>query len=114
MIDFPVTEYSGTKSILISTRTVMGGKNPFMGIAYVVVGGICIVLGALFTVAHLVKPRYVRRSFGSFFDPFCVSLVSCLFFARKLGDHTYLTWNNEQRSTAVATGRDDRFGSHGL
>lgn len=30
-----------------------------MGIAYVVVGGICIVLGALFTVAHLVKPRYV-------------------------------------------------------
>lgn len=37
----------------------MGGKNPFMGIAYVVVGGICIVLGALFTVAHLVKPRYV-------------------------------------------------------
>lgn len=35
----------------------MGGKNPFLGIAYVVVGGICIVLGALFTVAHLIKPR---------------------------------------------------------
>lgn len=85
---FPVTEYSGTKSILISTRTVMGGKNPFMGIAYVVVGGICIMLGALFTIAYLVKPR-------------------------KLGDHTYLTWNNEQ-STAAATGRDDRFGSHGF
>ncbi|KAJ9295333.1 hypothetical protein DTO271G3_6156 [Paecilomyces variotii] len=86
---FPVTEYSGTKSILISTRTVMGGKNPFMGIAYVVVGGICIVLGVLFTVAHLVKPR-------------------------KLGDHTYLTWNNDQHATAVTTGRDDRFGSHAL
>ncbi|KAL1999204.1 hypothetical protein VTN02DRAFT_4891 [Thermoascus thermophilus] len=86
---FPVTEYGGTKSILISTRTVMGGKNPFMGIAYVVVGGICIVLGALFTVAHLVKPR-------------------------KLGDHTYLTWNSEQPSTAIATGRDDRFGSNTL
>ncbi|KAJ9268032.1 ligand-effect modulator 3 family [Paecilomyces variotii] len=86
---FPVTEYSGTKSILISTRTVMGGRNPFMGIAYVVVGGICIVLGALFTVAHLVKPR-------------------------KMGDHTYLTWNNDQHATAVTTGRDDRFGSHAL
>lgn len=56
-LDFNVTKYGGTKSILISTRTVMGGKNPFMGIAYVVVGGICVVLGVLFTVAHLVKPR---------------------------------------------------------
>ena len=55
---FPVLEYAGTKSILISTRTVLGGKNPFMGIAYVVVGGICVVLGALFTVAYLIRPRY--------------------------------------------------------
>lgn len=59
-LDFPVTEYGGTKSILISTRTVIGGKNPFLGIAYVVVGGLCIVLGALFTVAHLIKPRYAH------------------------------------------------------
>lgn len=86
---FPVTEYGGTKSILISTRTVMGGQNPFMGIAYVVVGGVCVLLGALFTVAHLIRPR-------------------------KLGDHTYLTWNGEQEgSAAVATGRDNnRFGAH--
>jgi hypothetical protein len=40
----------------------MGGKNPFLGIAYVVVGGICIVLGALFTATHLIKPRLVRLS----------------------------------------------------
>lgn len=55
--DFPVTDYGGTKSIIISTRTVMGGKNPFLGIAYIVVGGICVLLGAIFTVAHLIKPR---------------------------------------------------------
>jgi hypothetical protein len=55
--DFPVTEYDGTKSILISTRTVMGGRNPFLGIAYIVVGGLCILLGALFTVTQLIKPR---------------------------------------------------------
>ncbi|KAI9893749.1 MAG: hypothetical protein M1814_005965 [Vezdaea aestivalis] len=79
--NFPVDTYGGTKSIVISTRTVMGGKNPFLGIAYVVIGGICVVLGALFTVTHLIKPR-------------------------KLGDHTYLTWNNDQPSTATATGRD--------
>ncbi|KAJ6096771.1 Meiotically protein [Penicillium sp. IBT 16267x] len=82
---FPVTEYDGTKSILLSTRTVMGGKNPFMGIAYVVVGGVCVLIGALFTVAHLVRPR-------------------------KLGDHTYLSWDStNQPTTATATGRDDRL-----
>lgn len=80
---FPVHIYGGTKSIFISTRTVMGGKNPFLGIAYVVVGGVCVLLGVLFTVAHLIKPR-------------------------KLGDHTYLTWNNDRPPTAIATGRDSR------
>jgi hypothetical protein len=39
----------------------MGGKNSFLGIAYVAVGGLCIVLGALFTVTHLIRPRYVSR-----------------------------------------------------
>lgn len=52
-------DYGGTKSILISTRTVMGGKNPFLGIAYIVVGGLCILLGAVFTATHLIKPRSV-------------------------------------------------------
>ncbi|KAI9788775.1 MAG: hypothetical protein M1816_006556 [Peltula sp. TS41687] len=82
--NFPATVYGGTKSLVISTRTVMGGKNPFLGIAYVVVGGICVLLGALFTATHLIKPR-------------------------KLGDHTYLSWNNDHPTTApTATGRDIR------
>jgi hypothetical protein len=55
--EFNVTLYGGTKSVLISTRTVMGGKNPFLGIAYIVVGGLCILLGALFTATHIIKPR---------------------------------------------------------
>jgi hypothetical protein len=87
--DFNVTEYGGTKSIIISTRTVMGGKNPFLGIAYVVVGGICIVLGALFTVTHLIRPR-------------------------KLGDHTYLSWNNDASGGGAATsGRDGVLAGEG-
>lgn len=57
--NFPVREYAGTKSIVISTRTVMGGKNPFLGIAYVVVSGLCVLLGALFTARHLFQPRYI-------------------------------------------------------
>jgi hypothetical protein len=97
---FNVTEYDGTKSILISTRTVLGGKNPFMGIAYVVVGGICVVLGALFTIAHLVRPRYDF--------PFLRGRQQTPdLLTRKLGDHTYLTWDSNQPSTAIATGRDN-------
>ncbi|OAG45177.1 hypothetical protein AYO21_00525 [Fonsecaea monophora] len=69
---FPVSVYDGTKSILISTRSVVGGKNSFLGIAYVAIGGLCIVLGALFTLAHLIRPslagipkyRPIHRSCG--------------------------------------------------
>jgi LEM3 (ligand-effect modulator 3) family / CDC50 family len=57
-IDFPVTEYGGTKTMVLSTRTVIGGQNSFLGIAYVVVAGLCILLGAIFTARHLIKPRY--------------------------------------------------------
>ncbi|RFU77569.1 hypothetical protein TARUN_4651 [Trichoderma arundinaceum] len=87
---FPTTEYRGTKSIIITTRTVVGGRNNFLGIAYIVVAGLCIVLGVIFLASHLIKPR-------------------------KLGDHTYLSWNNVPTSkpggsAAVASGRELRPG----
>lgn len=60
LADFPTIEYKGTKSILLTTRTVMGGRNNFLGIAYITVGGVCIILGAIFTATHLLKPRLVN------------------------------------------------------
>jgi LEM3 (ligand-effect modulator 3) family / CDC50 family len=57
ILDFPVIEYGGTKTIVLSTRSVIGGQNDFLGIAYIVVAGICIILGAVFTARHLIKPR---------------------------------------------------------
>ncbi|ODQ66435.1 Lem3/Cdc50 [Nadsonia fulvescens var. elongata DSM 6958] len=82
-MNFPVLEYDGTKSLVLTTRTVMGGRNPFLGIAYCVVAGICLLLGLLFLIKHLIKPR-------------------------KLGDHSYLSWNNEQASsTGVTSGTDN-------
>jgi hypothetical protein len=76
-----------------------------MGIAYVVVGGLCVLLGALFTIAHLFRPRYA-------YFPALASIVHRKTDSphRKLGDHTYLTWNNDQEDAAMATGRDARFG----
>ena len=38
----------------------MGGRNPFLGIAYIVVAGVCVLLGALFLVTYLIKPRCGR------------------------------------------------------
>jgi len=50
--NYPVTEFGGTKSVILSTTTWLGGKNPFLGWAYIVTGLICIVLGTLFLVKH--------------------------------------------------------------
>ncbi len=38
-------------------------------------------------------------------------ILKLKFILRKLGDHTYLSWNNDQPSTAIATGRDNRPGN---
>ncbi|KAF9909521.1 hypothetical protein EC991_008503 [Linnemannia zychae] len=93
-MNYDVTSYGGTKSLVISTVSFMGGRNPFLGIAYVVVGVICVVLGLVFTARHLYKPR-------------------------RLGDHTYLSWNqnaatntamtNAAASSATATGASARY-----
>ncbi|KAF9573428.1 hypothetical protein EC968_008513 [Mortierella alpina] len=92
-MNYNVVSYGGTKSLVISTVSVMGGRNPFLGIAYVVVGVLCVVLGLLFTARHLYKPR-------------------------RLGDHTYLSWNQNATtnsetanaaSSATATGASARY-----
>jgi hypothetical protein len=82
--DFPVTEYDGTKTLLISTRTVMGGRNPFLGIAYVVVGGLCIVLGAVFLATQLVKPRFVSSFHSLSVHPVPYHRATSLHLIRRL------------------------------
>ena len=95
-----MVEFGGTKELVISTLTVMGGRNPFLGIAYVVVGGLCVILGVVFAVAHLVKPRQANLCIHMTHEAIRL-MVTC---HRKLGDHTYLNWNNDQHNTATATG----------
>ncbi|KAG0635271.1 ligand-effect modulator 3 family [Tuber brumale] len=76
--NFPSSAYSGTKSLVISTSSVLGGRNPWLGITYVIVSGLCVLLGALFTASHLYKPR-------------------------KLGDHTHLTFDTEPAPAQATT-----------
>ncbi|PPQ78151.1 hypothetical protein CVT25_015484 [Psilocybe cyanescens] len=67
-LNFPVLPYKGTKSIVISTVSWVGGKNPFLGWAYVAASAVFILLAILGTARHLIKPR-------------------------RLGDMSLLSWN---------------------
>ncbi|KAF8163087.1 cell cycle control protein [Crassisporium funariophilum] len=67
-LNFPVLPYKGTKSFVISTVSWIGGKNPFLGWAYVASAGVFVLLAILGTARHLIKPR-------------------------RLGDMTLLSWN---------------------
>ncbi|KAL1537155.1 ALA-interacting subunit 3 [Salvia divinorum] len=60
--------FSGKKKLVLSTTSWLGGKNDFVGIAYLTVGGLCFFLALVFLLIYLIKPR-------------------------QLGDPSYLSWN---------------------
>ncbi|KAL3625106.1 ALA-interacting subunit 3 [Castilleja foliolosa] len=60
--------FNGKKKLVLSTSNWLGGKNEFIGIAYITVGGLCIFLAVLFTLIYFINPR-------------------------QLGDPSYLSWN---------------------
>jgi len=54
---FPVSSFSGEKAIVLSTTSWLGGKNDFLGWAYIVVAILCFILGFLFLAKHIISPR---------------------------------------------------------
>lgn len=65
--NYNITAYGGTKSIVLTGTSFLGDRNPFMGLAWIVMGCVCTLLGVIFLGWHFFKPR-------------------------KLGDHDRLSW----------------------
>lgn len=57
---YPVSSFGGTKAVVLSTTTWIGGRNLFLGYAYVVVGVVCVVLALCFFIKH----RLTQRALG--------------------------------------------------
>ncbi|XP_044480287.1 ALA-interacting subunit 5-like [Mangifera indica] len=49
--------FKGTKSLVLSTTSWIGGKNNFIGLAYITVGAICLLLAIFFILLYVIKPR---------------------------------------------------------
>lgn len=49
--------FGGKKKLVLSTTTWIGGKNDFLGIAYITVGGLCLFLAISFILVYVVMPR---------------------------------------------------------
>jgi len=54
---FDSASYDGTKSVVLSTLTWVGGRNTFLGWAYIIVGIVCIVFALAFAIKAAVSPR---------------------------------------------------------
>ncbi|XP_052200426.1 ALA-interacting subunit 5-like [Diospyros lotus] len=60
--------FGGKKKLVLSTTSWVGGKNDFLGVAYLTVGGLCLFMAIGFILLYVVRPR-------------------------PLGDPSYLSWN---------------------
>ena len=87
--------------MVISTVSWLGGKNDFLGYAYIAVGSICIVLALAFLVKHIVSPRYIichwLLPIEVFLLYFSERSHALKLYDRPLGDMRYFNFHNQNK-----------------
>lgn len=58
--NYDVSIYQGKKNLILSTSTVFGGKNKFLGLSYIIVGVISIILAIVFPIYYGIQQRKER------------------------------------------------------
>ena len=54
---FIVESFGGTKALVVSNLSDLGGKNPYLGVSYIVVGSLSLLFGSLFALKNMISPR---------------------------------------------------------
>ena len=50
--NYEVSDFKGEKKFVLSTVNAFGGKNNFLGLSYIIVGGICLILAVIFLIGY--------------------------------------------------------------
>ncbi|XP_068607842.1 cell cycle control protein 50B [Brachionichthys hirsutus] len=50
--NYPVLSFEGRKKVVLSNVSWMGGKNEFLGIAYLVIGSLCVVMSVVMLIVY--------------------------------------------------------------
>ena len=58
--NFDVSSFNGKKYLILSTVNAFGGKNTFLGVSYIVLGGISIILAAIFIIGYNIHSKKQR------------------------------------------------------
>lgn len=57
--NFEVDSFEATKSLVITQKGEFGGQNPHLGVAYIVVGSICLFFGSIFALKYFIAKREI-------------------------------------------------------
>ncbi|ORZ24106.1 CDC50/LEM3 family [Absidia repens] len=61
-LNFDTLGYGGKKYLVLTTSSPLGGRNFYLGLTYLAVGGLCLLLATLFSFLHCIKPRNLNGS----------------------------------------------------